>query len=237
MTRKQRIDRTIREMVAGNEDARPGSRIRGSALRAGLEQSGEDLTSRTLRPATVAALLEVSRPTLQRWLDLGEIASVLTREGRREVPLTEVLGLLDEVDAARAQGAQRAISAVIKQRRRDASEAVDIDRLLPRGPRGHRSAELHALAYHRLIAERLDDEKVLRAQERLERMRDEGKIHPTWARRWKRVLALPAHDVARVISEDGPRSRDLRQSSPFAGLLTEQERRYLFAAVEQRGVG
>jgi hypothetical protein len=40
--------------------------------------------------------------------------------------------------------------------------------------------------------------------------------------------------IADAISADSPRARELRQSSPLAGALTEQERQLLVKAVEDR---
>jgi len=48
------------------------------------------------------------------------------------------------------------------------------------------------------------------------------------------VLALPLPRIAKTISADTKRARELRQTSPFAGVLTEQERRRLLRAVEER---
>lgn len=193
----------------------------------------EDLVGRTVRPATAARLLGVSRPALKRWLDRGEISTVLTQEGRREVPLRELLALLEEVEEHR-DGASRPLAAVIRDRVRR-SETIEIDRLLPRRrPRTHRAAELHSLAYHRLVAERLDEEMLADAQRRLHHWKTTGHIDPRWAKEWDRVLARPLSGVAKAISADTPRARELRQTSPFAGILSEAERRRLFQLVEER---
>jgi hypothetical protein len=45
---------------------------------------------------------------------------------------------------------------------------------------------------------------------------------------------MPLPEVAKAISSDTARARELRQTSPFAGALTEQERRRLVQAVEER---
>src|SRR5712691_8699658 len=122
-----------------------------------------------------------------------------------------------------------------QRRERRADESVDLQRLIPRrSRRTHRTAELQALAYHRLIAERLDDEIADGARTRLRRWRREGRIHPRWSGEWERVLALPLPEIKRAISADTKRARELRQTSPFAGMLTEQERRRLVKAVEDR---
>lgn len=202
-----------------------------AAVRESLERS----VGRSIRPAVAARALGITPPSMSRWLDGGEIASVLTPEGRREVPLDEVIALLDEVERARSQGSRRPVARVIKDRSRRAAEVVDIDRLLPRRrPRGHRAAELQALAYHRLVAERLDDAAVDEARRRLRRWRREGRIDSRWADEWERILEKPLDQIARIVGADSPRAKELRQTSPFAGALTEQERNRLVHAVEER---
>ena len=197
----------------------------------------EDLVGPTVRPADAARILAISQPALSRWIEKGEISAVTTPEGRREIPLSELLELVDEVDTRRAQGASRPLGMAIRDRRRRSAEAIEIDRLLPprrRRRRSHRTAELQALAYHRLLAERLDERLVEEARRRLRRWRAAGRIDPRWADEWERILAMPVTRIARMIGADSPRARELRQASPFAGALTEQERRALTRAVEAR---
>ncbi len=92
-------------------------------------------------------------------------------------------------------------------------------------PDGHRTAELRSLAQHRLVAERLDDELLDRARERVERwLAEGGPVHPVWAQRWRELLDRPASDVATAICADDEAGRDLRQTSPFAGALSPAER-------------
>jgi excisionase family DNA binding protein len=195
----------------------------------------EQIAGRTVRPAEAARILGVSQPALHRWIEKGEISAVTTPEGRREIPLSELVELVEEVDAGRAEGVSRPLAAVIKERQRRSAEAIDLDRLLPRRRRrGHRTAELQALAYHRLVAERLHERLVEDARRRLRRWRAEGRIDPRSGDEWERILASPPSRIARTIRADSPRARRLRQTSPFAGALTEQERRALTRAVEER---
>jgi predicted transcriptional regulator len=192
----------------------------------------------TVRPATAARLLGVSQTALTRWLERREIASVLTAAGRREIPLAELLDLLEEAERLDVTEASRPLAAVLRERRRKAEESVDIERLLPRRrARTHRVPELHALAYHRLIAERLEESTVEQARRRLARWKAAGRIHPRWASEWEEVLAQPLPRIARTISADTQHARELRQSSPFAGELNEHERRRLVEAVERRASG
>ena len=195
----------------------------------------EDIAGPTVRPAEAARLLGVSQPALKRWLDTGEISAVITPRGRREIPLSELVELLEEVEQVRDEGGGRPLGRVIRERERRADEAVDLERLLPRlGRRTHRTAELQTLAYHRLIAERLDERLVDDARRRLRRWRDDGRIHPRWFEEWDRILAMSLPEIVKAISADTKRARELRQTSPFAGVLTEQERRRLVKAVEER---
>ncbi len=217
---------------------RRAARIANPQLRAEIApvlEFLEDIAGQTVRPADAARLLGISQPALKRWLDGGEISAVTTPRGRREIPLSELLDLLEEVEEVRDEAGGRPVTRVIRERERRADESIDLQRLIPRrSRRTHRTAELQALAYHRLIAERLDDEIVDEARMRLRRWRRENRIHPRWSDEWERVLALPLPEIKRAISADTKRARELRQTSPFAGMLTEQERQRLVKAVEDR---
>ena len=195
----------------------------------------EQLAGPTVRPATAARLLGVSRPALKKWLDKGEISTVLAPQGRREVPVPELLELMEEVEEHRGDTNSRPLARVIRDRLRRSRETIDIDRLLPRrNPRRHRVAELQALAYHRVVADRLSEEMFEEARRRLRRWETSARIDPRWAAGWARVLAMPLSHVAKAISADTPHARELRQTSPFAGALSEQERRRLVQLVEER---
>lgn len=210
-------------------------------LQAVMGHLGE-LIGPTVGRAEAARLLGISYPTLDRWIAKGDVSSVLTPRGRREVPVSQLLDLLEEMQARRAEGRAGDLASVIRARRRRADE-IDVEELLPRDlrrrprPRRHRAAELNGLLYHRLVAQRLDDALVRDARRRLQRWREEGRIHPRWADEWQRLLTRPVREIAKTISADSQRSQDLRQTSPFAGALTEQERRRLKRTVEERRAG
>jgi helix-turn-helix protein len=219
---------------------RRAERLVDSGLREEIATAREFLEGQvgpTVRPAEAARLLGISQPALWRWTKKGEISTVLTPQGRREIPLSELLELLDEVERVRDEKVSRPLARVIRDRRRRSEEAIDLDRLLHRRQRrGHRTAELQALAYHRLIAERLDERIVDEARRRLRRWRTSGRVHPRWIEEWERVLAMPLPRIAKTISADTAHARELRQTSPFAGVLSEQERRRLTQAVEERAL-
>lgn len=231
---------TSREAIRTALHLRRAEGLAGDDVRAELAPVSEfleRLAGRTVSRAEAARLLGISQTALNRWIERDEIPSVLTPEGRREVPVRDLIELLDAVERARSSSAKRPVTAAIRERRQSA-KTVDVDRLLPpRRRRSHRTAELQGLAYHRLVAERLDEAVVAQARRRLARWRDESRIDPRWADEWERLLALPLPRIATAISADSPRGRQLRQSSPLAGLLTEQERLRLVRAVESRSLG
>lgn len=195
----------------------------------------ERLVGPTVSRAATARILGVSQTALDRWIGKGEIAAVITPGGRREVPLSQVVDLLEAVDRERGKG-PLALAGVIGGRRERAGR-LDTERLLPararnREPiRGHRLAELRSLAYHRAVAAGLDDNEVADARRRLVHWQADGKIHARWASEWQGVLDQPLPEIAKLIGADSQRARALRQSSPFVGLLNEQARRRVLAAV------
>jgi hypothetical protein len=107
----------------------------------------------------------------------------------------------------------------------------------------HAFLDEFALAYHRVVAERLraEPEAVLeRARRNLNRW-TEGDTFGAGERasleEWQRILSEADADVGRLIeimtdtSEEGQR---LRSSSPFVGALSPEERLEILTACEQR---
>jgi hypothetical protein len=96
---------------------------------------------------------------------------------------------------------------------------------------GHRRAELRSLAYHRTLAPRLRRRSLDEAAQKIHLWQRQGRISSHYADLWLEILAKPVHEVRKVISADNQFGRDLRQSSPFAGELSEPERRKILEAV------
>jgi len=200
-----------------------------AAVRADLERAVGPTVSRALS----ARLLGLSQTALDRRIGQGDLPVVMTARGRREVPLSALVELVEEVEEQRrAAAGARPVAAVIRHRRADAERLDPHMMVLGDRPRtGHGSAEARSLAYHRAVAQRLDRATVEEARHRLRRWQREGRIDPRYAERWEQLLGGPLSTVRDVISEDSQKSRDLRQSSPFAGTLTTQERRRVLDAV------
>jgi hypothetical protein len=183
----------------------------------------------TLSRARAAHVLGVSQTALDRWVAAGQIPIVVTPQGRREVPRQFVVELREAIDGLLAEGRQRHLLAAALVARRDAAGKTDdavgpTGKRVKRSPRGHRTAERRALAYHALLAERLDERTVEEARARIEDLAASGRLHPRYAERWRLLLSCPLAEIAAAIAEDGQAGRDLRQNSPLAGFLNEQER-------------
>ncbi len=189
----------------------------------------------TLSRARAAHVLGVSQTALDRWVAARQVPIVLSPSGRREVPRGFVVELREAVDELLAEGRHRGLLAGALERRRDAAARVAgaappaADRRLAAD--GHLTAERRALAYHSAVAERLDRTMVDDARERVDRLRAEGHLDPRYAERWRALLARPAAEIGRALVADTEEGRDLRQNSPFAGVLNEQERRRIIEAI------
>jgi hypothetical protein len=99
-------------------------------------------------------------------------------------------------------------------------------------PHDHRTAELRSLAFHSLVAERLDAKLLNRAQARVDGwLATNGPVDHRWAEKWQELLNRPIPEIKRRLNEDSEEMRDLRQSTPFAGAISESERQEILREV------
>jgi hypothetical protein len=155
---------------------------------------------------------------------------VYSEAGRSEVPVSALLELRESVDVDRIQRPGRYALAPTMARQRAAAERLRVDDLAGKR-RGHDRASARSLAYHRAIARRLRRPMVDEARHVLYRWRQQGRIDERWALRWEEILDRPVPEVRRALVEISPEADDLRQTSPFAGLLSEPERRRILSEV------
>ena len=192
------------------------------ALRTSLERA----VGPTVRRAVAARLLGLSQTALDRWIAAGDVPVVLTPDGRWEVPLDPLADLVEEVDEERRTGARRPLTVVLRSRRQTVPERP------PPAARavGHANAEAASLAYHRAIADRLGASMIADARTRIDRWRAEGHIHPRYADAWDALLTGPWTILVERLRANDEEAAALRQSSPFAGMLDERERRRVLAS-------
>jgi hypothetical protein len=203
-------------------------------VRANLER----MIGHTVTRAMAARLLNISQPALDRWIDSGDVPVVMTPSGRQELPLHVLVDLVELVADRRRSGDPHPLASTLNDSRLRA-QRLDLRKILPRRSRsereidGHRRAEWLSLVYHRAVAQRLDDQIVQEARHRLRQWRAEQRIDPRYAAKWEEILSRPTAQIAKLISRDDQKTRDLRQNSPFAGALSEPERERILEAVDE----
>ena len=190
----------------------------------------------TLSRSRAAQILGVSQTALDRWVVAGQIPTVLTPTGRTAVPRQFVVELREAIGGLRGQGRRHhPLARALAARREAAAKAVggtvEPERGRPAPPADHRTAERRGLALHRLVAARLDPSMVEEARQRIDQLDRDGHLHPRQAARWRELLSQPIPEITAALLADDQEGRDLRQNSPFAGVLNEQERRRIIAAV------
>jgi hypothetical protein len=216
--------RRVERIQAAAEDVRP------------VRRELEARLGPTLSRSRAAHILGVSQTALDRWVEAGQVPIVVTPTGRREVPRQFVVELREAIDALLAEGTHRHPLAAALAARREAASRLRVGAPVsdPSGARrsatGHRTAERRARAYHAVVADRLDEATIDEARARIERLAAGGHLDPRYADRWRELLAGPRGEIARAIAADTEIARDLRQNSPFSGVLNEQERRQIIAA-------
>jgi hypothetical protein len=197
----------------------------GSVVIGDVRDDLERLVGATVSRATAARVLGISQTALDRHIAGGSVSAVETSGGRYEVPTGELVSIA--VELPRHASDRHPVAAVLDERRTRAAK-LTAARLLPETigtRRGHGAAELRAMAIHRAVALQLDHRTVRDAKRRLRRWEEGGQIDPRWAERWAAVLDQPLAGIRQTITADDEAAADLRQSSPFAGTLSEPERR------------
>lgn len=223
------------------ERAHPGDRDIAT-VRAEVERELGNVITRSM----AARLLGVHHSSLQRWIDSDDLPVVMDKNGRRGIPISAVAALYealhDEPDDDEPEDRTRRhrIEPLILESRRYA-EQLDPQRLIELdsdhadrqaiADDPHHRADRRSLAYHRTIAKRLRRPMVDAARHQIWQWQREGRIDERYANAWLEVLDRPVLEVKRALGADTPMMRDLRQSSPFAGTLTEAERRKIFAEI------
>lgn len=106
----------------------------------------------------------------------------------------------------------------------------------------HEPIDRRSLELNRLVAE-----KIRRQPELMDRVRsslDHTLIEPRLSesckdalREWQTILSLkPFEEILSLLVEDSDEGQRLRQSTPFTGIISQEERREIFRRHEQAGV-
>lgn len=222
------------KLIDGIVSLRRAERVPAAAAHvAPVRRDLEARVGPTLSRSRAAHIVGVSQTALDRWVAAGQIPIVLTPGGRREVPRQFVVELREAIDELPPRG--RLLAAALAARR-EAAASIGADRPSQGSkeratPQGHRTSERRSLAFHRVVVERLDTRMVEEARERVEGLVAGGHLHPRYAERWRELLSQSLAEIGAAIVADDAAGRDLRQNSPFAGVLNEQERRRIIETV------
>ena len=98
----------------------------------------------------------------------------------------------------------------------------------------HERLEQRSLALHLAIAAKLREhpELLAVAHDNLDRWtKGQGRSQP-YLDTWRTILSGPFEEVLAVMAEDTARTTELRQSSPFAGVLEPRERWHIYDTFE-----
>ncbi|MEX0733551.1 MAG: hypothetical protein WD944_12545 [Steroidobacteraceae bacterium] len=98
----------------------------------------------------------------------------------------------------------------------------------------HRLIEARSLAMHALIVRKIErDPKLLEVAHRnIARWAARyAEPAPAWLNEWREILPRPWPEIASLLTEQSENAARLRQSTPFAGVLTRDERRRIHEAL------
>jgi hypothetical protein len=228
VTRKERLFQDIVRLRRAEREA-PGARDIVT-VRSHLEHELGGSVSRSL----AARLLGVSHTALQRWIDAGDVPVVITPSDRIAVPVAALVDLHEAVSSERRSGQRRlhVIEPSMTEARARA-DALEPNRLISGSDSSdpHDRAERRNRAYHAAVARNLRKRTVERALHQLWRWDEEGNVDPRYAAAWEDVLRRPLPEIKRALTDDSQWARDLRQNSPFAGALSEPERRKILKEI------
>ena len=94
----------------------------------------------------------------------------------------------------------------------------------------HTRLDERSLALHRAVAEKLraDPSLIEQARDNIRRWQAARESSSPALAEWERLLSEPTEKIAALLVERSERANRLRQSSPFAGILTEAERKAIY---------
>lgn len=94
----------------------------------------------------------------------------------------------------------------------------------------HSRVDERSLAMHRLVAAKLRENPAIleEARNNLRRWQKMAGSPAVALAEWEGILNAPIDQISHLLEERSERANRLRQSSPFAGVLTEAERRSIY---------
>jgi DNA-binding MarR family transcriptional regulator len=152
------------------------------------------------------------------------------RLNRAAPPVVRELNRLEELGILTS----RRVGPLRRYRLAASPQAAAVRNLVDLGGQGHdeRLLRLHARVAQKL---RQDPERVIaKARSNLARWHElDARGNEPWIRAWSEIIDRGPAEVALQVVGPGARMRELRQSSPFAGVLTIAERLQVLRGEDQ----
>jgi hypothetical protein len=100
----------------------------------------------------------------------------------------------------------------------------------------HGLAELRSITLHREVAARLraDRRHLERARTRVASWLTTGAVPALYARQWEELLVRPLDELCAFLVDPGELARELRQVTPFAGVVDARTRWRIWREVALR---
>ncbi|HTV32721.1 MAG TPA: hypothetical protein VME69_06415 [Methylocella sp.] len=100
----------------------------------------------------------------------------------------------------------------------------------------HSRLDERSLALHALVAQKVQAAPALldKARQNIRRWQQANGSPSLALAEWEQILGSPVDQVTAFLVERSERATRLRQSSPFAGILTEAERRAIYESYSTR---
>lgn len=171
-------------------------------------------------PSSISSSLD--DPKGQGWLSTGEAADLLGVSRQHVVNLCKS-GMLRYVLVGTHRRVRR----------------VDVEAIAASGSRTTRDKSRSLLLGHAIAGRVAIDPVGSRALARSNLARMQANVTRgstrKWLHEWERLLNGPLVDLLTALTSPSPRSAELRQNSPFAGLLSENERERVLANARDAG--
>ncbi len=152
--------------------------------------------------------------------------------GMTQAELAGAAGTSQPTIAAYEGGSKSPTLRTLERLARAAGVESIIDFVPPLTREDRRSLALHAAIAEKLVA--APGVVIARAERNLTRMR---RVNPHASRlleEWERVLESPVPQIVGVLLDSRPRARDLRQVTPFAGVLDRAERAAVYRSFREQ---
>lgn len=153
---------------------------------------------------------------------MSVVRKIRDKSGVTQAQLARAAGTSQPAIAAYESGAKMPSLRTLHK----LADSVGLDLVIDVVPALSRE-DRRSLSLHQRIAEKVRSDPAPTLEKARRNLRRMAELHPQAASlfgEWEIILEQPPEFIARVITDPSPRYRELRQVTPFAGVLNTQER-------------